>query len=79
MSWGKGNMGQGNCAQERDVVLLMFELLEKHSKSLPPHDLKVVLKWAEAEGKKCYCVYHLYKRLLRRYSGEIMGLCYEGE
>lgn len=44
-------MGQGNSAQERDVFLLMFELLKKHSKSLPSCDLKLVLKWAEAERK----------------------------
>lgn len=48
---GKGNMDQWSPAQERDVFLLMFELLKKHSESLPYHDLKFVIKWAAAREK----------------------------
>lgn len=39
-------MGQGMSDQERDVFELMTKLLQQHGKSLPSHDLNILLKWA---------------------------------
>lgn len=42
-------MGQGISAQERDVFELLSKLLQQHDKTVPSHDLKVLLRWAASE------------------------------